>query len=131
MQNSALYYNIGPSELRCRSPDTAKNADWFTLFMSVKKLENLLNSGASGNLEKLIQTAQDMDSLTSALRSALVREMGENLLAANVRDDGALVLICSSSAWASRIRFESDALLGAAKSAGFEADSVRVMVTQG
>ena len=72
-----------------------------------------------------------MDSLTSALRSALALETGENLLAANVRDDGALVLICSSSAWASRIRFESDALLGAAKSAGFEADSVRVMVTQG
>lgn len=131
MQNSALYYNIGPPELRCRSPDSAKKANWFTLSMPVKKLENLLNSGASGSLEKLIQTAQDMDSLTSALRSALAPEMSDNLLAANVREEGALILICSSSAWASRIRFESDALLEAARSAGFDADTVRVMVTQG
>jgi len=131
MQNSALYYNIGPLELRDRSPGTAKNANWFTFFMPVKKLENLLNSGSSGSLETLIRTAQDMDSLTSALRAALAPDMGENLLAANVRDDGALVVICSSSAWASRIRFESDALLLAGRGAGFDADSVRVMVTQG
>lgn len=131
MQNSALYYNIGAPELRYRSPAAAKNANWITLFMSVKKLENLLNSGASGSLEKLIQTAQNMDSLTTALQSAVARDIGENLLAANVREDGALVIICSSSAWASRARFESDALLAAARSAGFDTNSVRVMVTQG
>ena len=131
MQNKALYYNIGPLELRDRSPDPAKNANWFTLFMPVKKLEDLLNSGASGSLEKLIQTAQDMDSLTSALRAALTPDSAENLLAANVREDGALVVICSSSAWAARIRFEADALLDASRASGFAADSVRVMVTQG
>ncbi|MDH3441544.1 MAG: DUF721 domain-containing protein [Gammaproteobacteria bacterium] len=131
MQNSALYYNIGTLELRDRSPDTVKNANWFTLFMPAKKLENLLHSGASGSLEKLIRTAQDMDSLTSALRAALTSEIAENLLAANVREDGALVVICSSSAWASRIRFESDALLEASRASGFAADSLRVMVTQG
>jgi hypothetical protein len=99
--------------------------------MPVKKLENLLNSGASSNLEKLIQTAQNMDSLTSALRSAMPPDMGENLLAANVREAGELAIICSSSAWAARIRFESDALLQAAKTAGFDAAVVKIMVTQG
>ena len=99
--------------------------------MSAKKLENLLNSGATGGLEKLIQTAQNMDSLTTALKAAVDPDIGENLLAANVREDGALVVICSSSAWASRARFESDALLAAATSAGFDAESVRVTVTQG
>ena len=99
--------------------------------MSVKKLENLLNSGASGSLEKLIQTAQNMDSLTSALQSAVAPEIGENLIAANVRQGGELVVICQSSAWASRVRFESDALLEAARAAGFEAETVKVMVTQG
>ena len=99
--------------------------------MPVKKLENLLNSGASGSLETLIQTAQDMDSLTSALRAAVAPDMSDSLLAANIRENGALVVICSSSAWASRIRFEADVLLEAATSAGFQAQSVRVMVTQG
>ena len=98
--------------------------------MPTKKLKSLLNSGASGNLEQLIQTAQDMDSLTSALRAAMSPGMSENLLAANIREKDVLVVICSSSAWASRIRFESDALLAAAGSAGFDAKSVRVMVTQ-
>lgn len=99
--------------------------------MPAKKLEDLLKSGASGNLEKLLRTAQDMDSLTSALRAALSPESADNLLAANLREDGALVVICSSSAWASRIRFESDALLDASRASGFAAESVRVMVTQG
>jgi hypothetical protein len=99
--------------------------------MPVKKLDNRLNSGASGRLEQLIKTAQDMDSLTSALRAAMSPEMAENLLAASIREEDVLVAICSSSAWASRIRFEADTLLAAAGSAGFDSKSVRVMVTQG
>jgi len=98
--------------------------------MPVKKLENLLNSGTSGTLGELIRTARNMDSLTSALRAALDPEVAGNLLAANVRADGELVVICRSSAWASRIRFEAQALLAAASDAGFNADTVRVSVSQ-
>ena len=98
--------------------------------MPIKKLKNLLNSGASGSLKQVIQTAKDMDFLTSALHDAMNPEMAENLLAANIREGDVLVVICSSSAWASRIRFESIALLAAAGSAGFDAKSVRVMVTR-
>ena len=99
--------------------------------MSAKKLENLLKSGTSGTLDRIIRTARDMDSLTGALRAALPLDVAEHLVAANVRDDGVLAVICSASAWASRIRFESDALLAAAEDAGFKADSVRVSVSQG
>jgi hypothetical protein len=98
--------------------------------MTAEKLENLLNSGASGSLEKIIQRAKNMDSLTGTMRTVLDPDMGENLLAANVRDDGELVIVCSSSAWASRIRFESNALLDAAGRAGFDAISCRVTVSQ-
>ena len=99
--------------------------------MPLKKLENILKSGASGSLDQVIQTANDMDSLTGALRNALDPEIADQLVAANARDDGILMIICSSSAWASRIRFESESLLSAAKRAGFSADSVRVSVRQG
>lgn len=98
--------------------------------MSATKLENLLKSGAAGSLEKIIQRAQNMDLLTTALRSAVAPDMGENLLAANVREDGEMVVVCASSAWASRIRFESDVLMDAARKAGFEASSTRVTVSQ-
>jgi hypothetical protein len=98
--------------------------------MSAKKLENLLGPGSGGSLEKLIQTARDMDALTGAVRGALSPDMGENVVAANVRENGELVIICASPAWASRIRFEADALLAAAAEAGFTAGSLRVAVSQ-
>ena len=98
--------------------------------MTSIKLENLLRPGAGGGLDKIVQTAQNMDLLTSALRVAVPPDMAENLLAANVRDDGELVVICSASAWASRLRFEEDALVAAAVKAGFAASSMRVTVSQ-
>ncbi len=98
--------------------------------MSATKLEKLLNSGSSRNLNKIIQTAQNMDTLTGALQGVLEPDLAENVLAANVRENGELIVICASSAWASRVRFESDALLTAAGKAGFDATSVRVSVTQ-
>mgnify|MGYP001824892375 CR=1 FL=1 len=98
--------------------------------MPAKKLENLLNSGSGNGLNKLIQTAREMDTLTSAVRAALAPDLAANVVAANARENGELVIICASSAWASRIRFESDAMLSAAHQAGFDANSARVTVTQ-
>ena len=96
--------------------------------MPATKLEKLLKSGTGSSLEKIIQTAHLMDSLTSALRAALDAGAAEHLLAASLREDGELVAICSSPAWASRIRFESDTIIAAARKAGFEAGSLRVTV---
>ena len=83
--------------------------------MTITRLENLLKTGAGGTLDEIIQRAQNMDELTTALRAELPADAGPNLLAANLREDGELVLICASSAWASRLRFESDKLIKTAQ----------------
>ena len=99
--------------------------------MASTKLENLLKKGPAGSLGKIIQTAQNMDLLTTALKNALEAEIAAELVAANLREDGELVIICASSAWASRLRFETETLLDAALRAGFDANSIRVTVGRG
>ncbi len=99
--------------------------------MTITKLENLLKAGAGGTLDEIIQRAQNMDELTMALRTELPADAGPNLLAANLREDGELVLICASSAWASRLRFESDKLIEVARKAGLDVKGCRVSVSQG
>ncbi len=98
--------------------------------MTIIRLENLLKPGAGGALDKIIRRAQSMDELTTALRAELSADASQYLLAANLRDDGELVLICASSAWASRIRFESDKLIEAARKLGLTVNSCRVSVSQ-
>lgn len=98
--------------------------------MSITRLKNLLKTGAGGTLDEIIQRAQNMDELTTALRSELPADTAPNLLAANLREDGELVLICASSAWASRLRFESDNLMTVARKAGLDVQTCRVSVSQ-
>jgi hypothetical protein len=98
--------------------------------MTIIRLENLLRPGAGDALEKIVRRAQNMDALTIALRDALPADSADSLLAANLRDDGELVLVCASSAWAARIRFESDTLVAAARKAGLTVAGCRVTVSQ-
>ena len=98
--------------------------------MTITKLEKLLKTGAGGALDEIIQRAQNMDELTTALRATLPADASQNLLAANLRENGELVLICSSPAWASRLRFETDSLMAAARAAGLTVSSCRVSVSQ-
>jgi len=98
--------------------------------MSITKLENLLKSPANKSLDKIIQRAQNMDSLTSALQAGLPDDLAANLIAANVRDDGNLVLVCSSPAWASRLRFEADQLIEVARKSGTDVSGCVVRVTR-
>ncbi len=98
--------------------------------MTIIRLEKLLKTGASGTLDEIIQRAQNMDDLTTALRAEMPPDAGPNLLAANLRENGELVLIFASSAWASRLRFESDSLMAAARAAGRTVSSCRVSVSQ-
>ena len=81
-------------------------------------------------MDKIIQTAADMQLLTTALKEVVTQEISEHLVAANVRDNGELVVICTSSAWASRLRFESKTLISTAQNSGFDASRIRVTVTQ-
>lgn len=94
------------------------------------RLENLLKSGAPDSLQGIVQRARDLGELTVLLRSALDAEAAPHLLAANLRDDAELVLICNSPAWAARIRFESETLLQAAIKAGAKADRCTVKVAR-
>jgi hypothetical protein len=99
--------------------------------MSSNKLKNLLNPCNDGDLGELISRAQRMGELTDILVSALPESDRSSIVAANVRDDGELVVICASSAWASRLRYETQTLLDAASRAGIPAKTCRIRVSQG
>ena len=98
--------------------------------MPAKSLENLLNTNIDGDLGNIVRRAQDMGELASALAHALPPGEGASILAANVRDDGELVILCRSPAWASRLRFAADAMLAAASAQGTEATRCTVRVAR-
>ncbi len=98
--------------------------------MTIIRLENLLKARAGSTLHKIIQRAQNMDELTTVLRAELSADAAQNLLVANLREDGELVLVCASSAWASRLRFESDTLMEVARKTGLTVTTCRVTVSQ-
>ncbi len=98
--------------------------------MTIIRLENLLKARDGRTLNKMIQRAQNMDELTTALRAGLAADAGQNLLAANLREDCDLVLVCASSAWASRLRFESETLMEVARKTGRTVNSCKVTVSQ-
>jgi hypothetical protein len=99
--------------------------------MARKQLKDLLNPCGDGELADIVRRARDLGSLARSLGEALPDEYAGAIVAANVRDDGELVVIASSSAWASRLRYETDALLDAARNAGVRASACRVRVSQG
>jgi hypothetical protein len=96
--------------------------------MSAKSLEKLLNPSKDGDLASIVRRARDMGELVGTLAAAVPPEEGAAILAANVRDDGELVVLCRSPAWASRLRFSADALIAAARASGAEVSRCRVRV---
>jgi hypothetical protein len=98
--------------------------------MSASKLNKLLNPNDGGDLGDLINRARRMGELTDILCAALPESDRNAIVAANVRSDGELVVICASSAWASRLRYETQKLIEAAKDAGISAHTCRIRVSQ-
>ena len=98
--------------------------------MASDDLKNLLNSSAGGELGDIVRRARKMGELTHVLCDGLQDEYAGAIVAANLREDGDLVIIAASSAWASRLRYETDALLAAAREAGLSPDACRIRVTQ-
>ena len=98
--------------------------------MTAKSLENLLNRNNDGELQDLVRRAQTMGELASALARALPPDDAAGILAANIRDDGELVVLCRSPAWASRLRFLADDLLDAATANGASANRCTVRVAR-
>ena len=98
--------------------------------MTTSKLKNILNPSNDGDLGDLINRARRMGELTDVLSNALPESDRNAIVAANVREDGELVVICASSAWASRLRYETEVLLAAANTAGVTAHTCRIRVSQ-
>lgn len=86
--------------------------------MSEKSLDKLLNSNNDGGLGDIIRHARDMGDLVQMLQKALPADQGQAIAAANIRVDGELVILAASSAWAARLRYETEALMVAARESG-------------
>jgi len=98
--------------------------------MPAKRLESLLNPNELGDLGDIVRRAGDMGQLAQILRSALPPAEAEGLGAAVARDDGLLVVLAPTPAWAARLRFESDTLLAAARAAGLDVRACKVRVAR-
>ncbi len=98
--------------------------------MAKNELKDLLSHCSKGDLASVVRRARELGELTSALSKALPADCAGAIVAANLRPDGHLVVIAASSAWASRLRYETDTLLAAARDAGLEPVGCRVRVSQ-
>ena len=98
--------------------------------MSIKSLEDLLKPSNDNSLAEVIQHARDMGDLVQILQNSLPAEQRAAISAANIRDDGELVVLASSSAWASRLRYETDTLLAAVRDSGKAVSKCSVRVTR-
>ncbi len=98
--------------------------------MSIKRLENLLNINDGGDLGDIVKRAREMGALVQVLQQALPADHVASIVAANIRDDGQLIVLANSSAWASRLRFESDVLIDAARKSGADVTSCTVRVAR-
>lgn len=98
--------------------------------MASDELKNLLNPNSCGELGDIVRRAREMGELTQVLSKGLPEEYAGAIVAANLREDGDLVIIAASSAWASRLRYETETLLAAARDAGLSPTACRVRVTQ-
>ncbi|HKK22580.1 MAG TPA: DciA family protein, partial [Pseudohaliea sp.] len=91
--------------------------------MKEKKLGHIL-SRPDSPLAGLVQRARALETLTAAVRAALPEEVRAHLVSAAPREDGTLVLVTESSAWAARLRFSSDEARAAARRYGAPVESV-------
>ena len=98
--------------------------------MAKIELKNLLNPSDGGDLGQIVRRAREMGELTHVLCKALPDDYAGAIVAANLREDRDIVVIAASSAWASRLRYETDTLLAAARDAGLDPAACRIRVTQ-
>lgn len=96
--------------------------------MPIKRLENLLNPNDNGGLGEIIRHARDMGQLVQALQKSVPENEANSILAANVRENGELVVLAASPAWAAKLRFEAETLLEAARASGATVSSCKVRV---
>jgi hypothetical protein len=95
--------------------------------MPLTRIGHLLASDPSRRLDKIVRHAREMGDLMARLKAVLAEPAARQLLACNVHD-GSLIVICGSSSWATRLRFESERLLAAAAESGIHVERLRVRV---
>ncbi len=94
---------------------------------SPKSLSELLFRPGSA-LGELARQAAATEDLAATLRASLAPELAVELRSAALRDDGTLVILASSPAWATRLRFEAEALLAKCRERNPGAARVRIRV---
>ena len=128
MHNAGFYYKMTRPNLDSVHPNPAETVDRVTLGMTLKRIDKLLNSGGADPLDDLLRRAREMDSVLRLVRDALPEIDPAEIESANLRGDGELVVVCRNSAWASRVRFEGDRILTAARRHGLAVSACRVRV---
>lgn len=98
--------------------------------MPIKHLQNLLNPNDDGGLGEIIRHARDMGEMVQTLQKALPDDAAQSIESANIRDNGELVVLASSPAWAARLRFEAGVLIDAARESGADVTSCTVRVSR-
>jgi hypothetical protein len=63
-----------------------------------------------GQLEKLAMKAERQRSLTDRIRSMLPSEEADHLINVNIDEEGELVLVMDTPAWAARVRYRAKTL---------------------
>ncbi|MBT8080287.1 MAG: DUF721 domain-containing protein [Gammaproteobacteria bacterium] len=91
-------------------------------------MEKLLEEGPGDHLGKIVHIARNMGELTEALRAGLSEDLAAQLVAAATRENGELVVVASSSAWAARLRFETASILASAQRHGLDVSGCRFIV---
>jgi len=71
-----------------------------------------------------------MGDLLQILQRSLPADSASSISAANIRENGELVVLASSPAWAAKLRFEADKLIAAARASGTEITSCTVRVSR-
>jgi len=130
MHNVSFYYNNGPPERRPLYTGNDRKSQLRHIFMTIKRLENLLNPNEDGDLGEIIRHAQDMGELVQILQRSLPEDAAASVRAANIRDDEELVVLAASPAWAAKLRFEAERLIAAVRESGTDVKSCTVRVSR-
>lgn len=78
--------------------------------MTKQRPLSLLELLGTGNLADLAAEARRRENLTARIRALLPVEEAAHLVAANLTENGELLLLMDSSAWAARVRYRADEL---------------------
>ena len=93
-----------------------------------KSLGELIGS-SNTEFANLADAARLRADLSEYLRNNLDKSLADGFVHCNIRDDGTLVVIATSSEWASRLRFEAQQFIDLCRKQGTLVRTVKVRVS--